>query len=223
MAALDSTPPAYGLYDPRFEHDACGVSFVADMHGRASRSIVQFGLGALCNMEHRGATGAEPDTGDGAGILLQMPDRFFRAVVGFELPPAGAYAAGVAFLPSGAEAAESARRAIEDIVEQEGLRVLGWREVPTDPSTLGASARAVMPTFRQLFLTDPRGSSGIDLDRRIYIVRKRIEHELLGDLATYFPSLGSRTFIYKGMFTTPQLGAFYPDLADERVESALVL
>jgi len=216
-------PVAHGLYDPRFEHDACGVSFVADIQGRVSRSIVQFGLGALCNMEHRGATGAEPDTGDGAGILVQMPDRFFRSVVAFDLPEAGHYAAGLAFLPSRVEEADRAARRIEAIINEEGLQVLGWREVPTDPRSLGASARAVMPIFRQIFIVDPGQTSGIELDRRVYIARKRIEHELEADLRTYFPSLGSRTFIYKGMLTTPQLGAFYPDLADERVESALAL
>ena len=216
-------PEAHGLYDPRFEHDACGVSFVADIQGRVSRSIVQFGLGALCNMEHRGATGAESDSGDGAGILVQMPDRFFRAVVPCALPDLGHYAAGLAFLPADPLNADRAVRAIEAIISEEGLQVLAWRDVPTDPSTLGASARAVMPTFRQIFVSDPQGSSGIELDRRVYIARKRIEHELESDLRTYFPSLGSRTFIYKGMLTTPQLGAFFPDLADERLESALAL
>ncbi|MFM8482323.1 MAG: glutamate synthase subunit alpha, partial [Actinomycetota bacterium] len=174
--AFDTAPGAYGLYDPRFEHDACGVSFVADMHGRASRSIVQLGLGALCNMEHRGATGADADTGDGAGILMQMPDRFLRSVVDFALPPVGSYVAGLAFLPADAAEATVVRRQIEAIVTAEGLRVLGWREVPTDASTLGASARAVMPAFAQLFLDDPAGSVGIDLDRRVFVVRKRIEH-----------------------------------------------
>jgi len=218
---FDTSPSAYGLYDPRFEHDACGVSFVADVHGRASRSIVQLGLGALCNMEHRGATGAEADTGDGAGVLIQMPDRFLRSMVGFTLPPAGSYVAGMAFLPADVSAAATVRRQIEDIVVTEGLRVLGWREVPTDASSLGASARAVMPTFAQLFLDDPAGLAGIDLDRRAFVVRKRIEHETAP--GAYFPSLSSRTLIYKGMLTTPQLAAFYPDLADERLESALAL
>ena len=127
-------PQPHGLYDPRFEHDACGVSFVADIHGRASHSIVSRGLGALCNLEHRGATGAEADTGDGAGVLIQIPDRFLRAVVDFELPAVGAYAVGVAFLPAEASHAKSAMRSIESIVSEEGLKVAGWREVPVDPS-----------------------------------------------------------------------------------------
>jgi len=216
-------PTAHGLYDPRFEHDACGVSFVADIKGRASHDIVIRGLGALCNMEHRGATGAEADTGDGAGVLLQIPDRFLRGVVNFELPVVGSYVVGMAFLPSDVAVAAQAQSAIEAIAREEGLTVLGWRDVPTDPTTLGAGARAVMPTFRQLFLSDPNGASGIDLDRKVFVTRKRVEHDLPTEQKTYFPSLSCRTIIYKGMFTTPQLGAFYPDLADERVESALAL
>ena len=216
-------PTAHGLYDPRFEHDACGVSFVADIKGRASHDIVLRGLGALCNMEHRGATGAEADTGDGAGVLLQIPDRFLRGVVNFELPVVGSYVVGMAFLPSDISVAAKAQNAIEAIAREEGLTVLGWRDVPTDPTTLGAGARAVMPTFRQLFLSDPQGASGIDLDRKVFVTRKRVEHDLPAEQKTYFPSLSCRTIIYKGMFTTPQLGAFYPDLADERVESALAL
>jgi len=216
-------PSAHGLYDPRFEHDACGVSFVADIKGRASHDLVLRGLGALCNMEHRGATGAEAETGDGAGVLIQIPDRFLRAVVSFELPVVGSYIVGMAFLPSDIAQAAQAQLSIEKIVAEEGLSVLGWREVPVDPTTLGAGARAVMPTFRQVFIKDPQGASGIDLDRKVFVARKRIEHELPAELKTYFPSLSCRTLIYKGMFTTPQLGAFYPELADERVESALAL
>jgi glutamate synthase (NADPH/NADH) large chain len=216
-------PTAHGLYDPRFEHDACGVSFVADIKGRASHDIVMRGLGALCNMEHRGATGAEADTGDGAGVLLQIPDRFLRGVVNFELPPMGSYVVGMAFLPSDVSVAAKAQSAIEAIAREEGLTVLGWRDVPIDPTTLGAGARAVMPTFRQLFLSDPQGASGLELDRKVFVTRKRVEHDLPTEQKTYFPSLSCRTIIYKGMFTTPQLGAFYPDLADERVESALAL
>ena len=216
-------PSAHGLYDPRFEHDACGVSFVADIKGRASHDLVLRGLGALCNMEHRGATGAEAETGDGAGVLIQIPDRFLRAVVTFELPVVGSYIVGMAFLPSDIAQAARAQLSIEKIVADEGLSVLGWREVPVDPTTLGAGARAVMPTFRQVFINDPQGASGIDLDRKVFVARKRIEHELPAELKTYFPSLSCRTLIYKGMFTTPQLGAFYPELADERVESALAL
>ncbi len=216
-------PAPSGLYDPRFEHDACGVSFVADIKGRATRSIVSMGIGALCNMEHRGATGAEADSGDGAGILIQVPDRFLREVVSFDLPPAGAYAVGMGFLPADGNDAEKATAAIESIFAGEGLTVLGWREVPTQPDCLGATARSVIPSFRHLFVADPAGAAGIDLDRKLFVARKRIEHELPTEQTTFFPSLSSRTLIYKGMFTTPQLAVFFTDLADERVESALAL
>ena len=224
-----SQPGPVGLYDPRFEHDACGVSFVVDIKGRASRRIVDLAIGALCNLEHRGATGAESDTGDGAGILLQVPDRFLRDVVGFPLPPVGQYAVGLCFLPTDEVAREKTVAAIEGLVAEEGLQTVGWRDVPVEPDVLGESARHVLPVLRQLFLADPAGTSGVALDRRIYPLRKRIEHEVddeasvAGGPSAYFPSLSARTIVYKGMLTTRQLGAFYPDLVDERVESALAL
>ncbi|MGA0894107.1 MAG: glutamate synthase large subunit [Ilumatobacteraceae bacterium] len=220
-------PPArHSLYDPRFEHDACGVSFVADIAGRASRSIVSMGLGALCSMEHRGATGAESDTGDGAGILIQVPDRFVRAVAGdagIALPGAGHFGVGMAFLPADGGDAAKARAAIELLAADEHLEILGWRRVPVDATVLGASARSVMPSFEHLFVADPGGSSGIDLDRRLFLLRKRIERELAPEQRTYVASLSCRTLVYKGMLTTPQLGAFFRDLADERLESAVAL
>ena len=216
-------PVAHGLYDPRFEHDACGVSFVANIKGVRSREIVTLGITALCNMEHRGATGAEAETGDGAGILIQVPDAFMRAVAGFPLPAAGAYAVGLVFLPADPGATAAAMTTVERIIAEEGLRPLGWRDVPTNPDCLGASARAVMPAIRQFFLDDPAGATDIDLDRKIFVARKRIEHELTGEMRTYFSSLSARTLVYKGMFTTPELGEFFPDLWDERMESALAL
>ncbi len=221
-------PAPTGLYDPRFEHDACGVSFVANVKGVASRSIVSMGIGALCNLEHRGATGAEADTGDGAGILIQVPDRFLRAVVGFALPPVGRYAVGLAFLPAEVADADKVAVQIEQIAEAEGLKVLGWRDVPLRPEHLGATARAVIPSIRQLFLAGATGAgtAGIDLDRKVFVARKRMEHEITGPTGgagVYFPSLSSRTLIYKGMFTTPQLALVFPDLQDERLESAIAL
>ena len=216
-------PLAHGLYDPRFEHDACGVSFVANIKGVRSREIVTLGITALCNMEHRGATGAEADTGDGAGILIQVPDAFLRAVVNFSLPVAGAYAAGLVFLPADPTRAASAAATVEKIMTEEGLRALGWRDVPINPDCLGASARAMMPIIRQFFVDDPAGAQGIDLDRKIFVPRKRIESALVGDMRTYFSSLSSRTLVYKGMFTTPELGDFFPDLWDDRMESCLAL
>jgi glutamate synthase (NADPH/NADH) large chain len=214
-----SLPAAQGLYRPEFEHDACGVSFIVDMHGRQSHEIVARGISALCNLEHRGASGAETNTGDGAGVLLQLPDRFFRAVVDFELPPAGSYAAGMAFLAPDAVAASV--EAIEKLVAEEGLVLLGWRDVPVDDSMLGKGAKDVEPVFKQLFVG---GFSGMDLERRAFMLRKRIENSTGSDGAgVYFPSLSSRTFVYKGMLTTPQLSAFFPELTDERMESALAL
>jgi len=220
---MQQPPGRIGLYDPRNEHDSCGVSFVANMKGIRSNQLVLDGLKALTNMEHRGATGAEPDTGDGAGILLQVPDRLLREVVDFDLPEAGAYAAGIAFLPADAEACEKAMAAVEATVDDVGLRVLGWRELPTNPDCLGATARAAMPTFKQLFVADPNGATGIELDRLAFVARKRSRRELVGELDTYFSSLSSRTIVYKGMLTTPQLSEFFPDLLDPRVESALLL
>ncbi|BBX05355.1 glutamate synthase large subunit [Mycolicibacterium aichiense] len=220
-------PRSVGLYNPAYEHDACGVAMVADMHGRRSRDIVDKAITALLNMEHRGAQGAEPNTGDGAGILLQVPDAFLRAVVDFELPEEGSYATGIAFLPQSSRDAAAACESVGKIVEAEGLTLLGWRDVPTDDSSLGALARDAMPTFRQVFIG---GASGMDLERRAYVVRKRAEHELgtkgpgqdgPGRETVYFPSLSGQTFVYKGMLTTPQLKAFYLDLQDDRLESAL--
>ncbi|MGB5796110.1 MAG: glutamate synthase large subunit [Mycolicibacter algericus] len=221
------TPSRAGLYNPAFEHDACGVAMVVDIHGRRSRDIVDKSITALLNLEHRGAAGAEPHSGDGAGILIQVPDRFLRAVTDFDLPAEGDYATGIAFLPQSARDAATACAGLEKIVESEGLQVLGWRDVPIDDSSLGALARDAMPTFRQLFIA---GASGMALERRAYAVRKRAEHELgnkgpgqdgPGRETVYFPSLSGRTMVYKGMLTTPQLKAFYPDLADERLHSAL--
>ncbi|MCZ0729352.1 glutamate synthase large subunit [Mycolicibacterium iranicum] len=220
-------PSRQGLYNPAFEHDSCGVAMVADIHGRRSRDIVEKAITALLNLEHRGAQGAEPNTGDGAGILLQVPDEFFRAVVDFDLPEPGSYATGIAFLPQSSKDAATACEAVGKIAEAEGLQVLGWRDVPTDDSSLGALARDAMPTFRQVFLA---GAEGMELERRAYVVRKRAEHELgtkgpgqdgPGRETVYFPSLSGQTFVYKGMLTTPQLKAFYLDLQDDRMTSAL--
>jgi len=244
-------PEPQGLYDPRFERDACGVNFVCHLRGVASHEIVQLGIGALCTMQHRGALGAEVNTGDGAGLLIQVPDGFYREVLqveeGIELPQPGAYATGIAFLPAESatgspELADRAACEVERLAEEEGLEVLAWRDLPVDDSMIGSAARASEPVFRQLFLaaradTDGNRASGIDLDRLAYVLRKRTEHEIVvshgpagtgggagrGEHRVYFPSLSTRTIVYKGMLTTTQLSEFFLDLNDERVESALAL
>ncbi|MEU6425196.1 glutamate synthase large subunit [Microbispora sp. NPDC046973] len=217
-------PEPQGLYDPGFEHDACGVAMVADVAGRRSYDIVAKALTALRNLDHRGASGSEPDTGDGAGILTQIPDAFFRAVVAdlgwhSELPAEGAYAAGTAFLPLDEQARQTAVGLIEQIAAEEGVTILGWRDLPVDRDLPGATARAVMPHFAQLFVTSPGGETGVDLDRIVFAFRKRAEHEA----DVYFSSLSSRTIVYKGMLTSLQVEPFFSDLSDERYVSAIAL
>ncbi|MFD7032439.1 glutamate synthase large subunit [Streptomyces sp. NPDC059917] len=212
---MDGRPAQQGMYDPRNEHDACGVGFVANLTGEASHTLVEQALTVLRNLEHRGATGSEPDSGDGAGILSQVPDAFLREVTDFELPEAGAYAVGIAFLPADDSAQAVAQ--IEAIAAEEHLTVLGWREVPVAPDLLGNGARATMPAFAQLFVSN--GSTGIELDRKAFVLRKRAEREA----GVYFPSLSARTIVYKGMLTTGQLEPFFPDLSDRRFASTLAL
>lgn len=213
---MDGRPAAQGMYDPRNEHDACGVGFVATLTGVPGHEMVEQALTVLRNLEHRGATGSEPDSGDGAGILLQIPDAFLREVSGFELPEAGSYAVGIAFLP--AENPDEAVSRIETIAADEGIDVLGWREVPVAPQMLGAIARSTMPVFRQLFVTAGT-RSGIALDRKAFVLRKRAEREA----GIYFPSLSARTIVYKGMLTTGQLEPFFPDLSDRRFATAVAV
>ena len=226
---FSAVPAAQGLYDPAFEHDSCGVAFVADLHGRAEHRIVAHALTALHNLDHRGAAGAEPSSGDGAGITVQVPDAFFRAVCEFELPEL--YAVGIAFLPAGADERAQVVGIIEGIASDEGLAVLGWRDVPTAADGLGPTARSVMPFFRQLFLA-PAAVDGADgevldalaLDRRAYALRKVAERRAReAKLELYFASLSSRTLVYKGMLTTDQLGEVFPDLTDPRFASAIGL
>jgi glutamate synthase (NADPH) large chain len=216
---MQAFPSPQGLYDPRFEHDACGVAFVATLTGEPSHRIVAQAVQALLNLDHRGAVGSEPGSGDGAGILLQVPDRFFRAVVDFELPASGAYAVGTAFIPGDADDVAKVRDRIEAIAGEEGLAVLGWRDVPVVPELLGVTSRATMPAFVQLFVTADDGVEQMQLERMAFCVRKRAER----DTGAYFPSLSSRTLAYKGMLTPIQLDRFYPDLVDERVESAMAV
>ncbi|MDT4902336.1 MAG: glutamate synthase large chain [Pseudonocardiales bacterium] len=221
---FSAVPAAQGLYDPAFEHDSCGVAFVADMHGRASHQIVAHALTALHNLDHRGAAGAEPSSGDGAGITVQVPDAFLREVTDFELPVVGAYVVGLAFLPVDPEQAARVVEMVETTAVEEGLQLLGWREVPTVSDELGPTARSVMPQFRQVFLRGANGEDGLALERLAFALRKVTERRARElQLELYFPSLSARTLVYKGMFTTDQLGPFFPDLTDPRFESAIGL
>ena len=228
-------PHPQGLYDPSQERDACGVAFVADLHGRRSHDVVAKGLSALIRLDHRGARGAEYNTGDGAGIMIQVPDAFYRAVAGIELPPAGSYATGLVFLPADAADAERAVKVFEKYALVEGGEVLGWRDVPVVPDGLGESADVARPLIRQVFLggrrlTDspagPAGEplAGVELDRMAFCIRKQAERETSQrGIGAYFPSLSARTVTYKGMLTPDQLPAFFPDLTDPRVASAIAL
>jgi len=220
-----SVPEASGLYDPAHDRDACGLAMVATLRGTPGHDIVEKALQALRNLEHRGAVGSDAGTGDGAGIMTQIPDRLLRDVVDFALPVKGHYAVGIAFLPTDSHDRDVEKTAIEVIAAQEGLDVLGWRIVPTAPEVIGDMAREAMPAFEQLFVashSDEKGSallSGIELDRLTFRLRKRAEREL----GSYFPSLSCRTLVYKGMVTTLQLEPFYPDLGDSRFQSTLAL
>ena len=213
---FSSTPNAIGLYDPANEHDACGVAMVATLNKLPTHVIVAQALTALRNLEHRGASGAEPDSGDGAGILIQIPDKFYRSVTDFKLPDAGKYATGIFFIDS---SEESYRQNIEQIASEEGLEIIGWRDLPINSKSLGKTALSVMPDFKQIFIAGKKQESDLVLERLAFCLRKRIEHTM----PIYIPSLSSRTIVYKGMLTTGQLEEFFPDLSDPLVESSLAL
>ena len=237
------TPESQGLYDPQFEHDSCGVNFICHIKGHRSHRIVEIGVGALCQMQHRGALGAETNSGDGAGLLIQIPDRLYREEVDFDLPPAGFYATGIAFLPNSSKEADEVISQFDSLSKEENLTILGWREVPINDEMIGPAARAAQPQMKQLFITASDGLeiSGLELDRLLYGLRKRAEHEIspkaknsngsskgmasssMPHEGIYFPSLSSRTIVYKGMLTTPQLAEYYSDINDPRTESALAL
>jgi glutamate synthase (NADPH) large chain len=229
---MQRTPRAQGLYDPRFEHDACGVGFVVDMTGRRSHETVAKGLRVLLNLEHRGACGCETNTGDGAGLLIQTPHRFFAREcdrLGIALPEPGAYAVGSVFLPTDSAGRAQCEAAFAETARAEGHTVLGWRSVPTDASTLGPTARGSQPVVRQLVLGRPAGvSEPMAYERRLYALRRCVERAVRGSAIPgrelfYVPSLSSRTIVYKGMLSTAQLPRFYPDVVDPEVESSLVM
>src|SRR3954465_8161954 len=216
-------PEAAGLYDPNFEHDNCGVGAVACLTGNASHTTVQRALDVLDALEHRGASGAEIDTGDGAGILLQTPHDLLQEVTGFELPPPGQYAAGMVFLPR----EEGTRHAIEQLfqqtIEEHGQTLLGWRDVPVNHDVPGASAAAVEPAIRQVFIgaAPELGRDQGGFERKLYVIRRAIEKERGRNIAV--PSFSSRTIVYKGMLTSPQLREYYPDLVNPQIKSQLAL
>lgn len=227
-----SLPPRQGLYDPRNEHDACGVGFVANIRGQKSHQLVEQGLQILKNLTHRGAVGADPLAGDGAGILIQMPDAFLRSktqALGITLPPEGHYGVGMVFLPRDAACRAQVEALFQQLAAEEGQTVLGWRDVPVDNAGLGESVKLVEPVIRQVFVA--RAPSLADQDafeRKLFVIRKRAEHGVAalglkqGDMF-YLPSFSSRTLVYKGMLLAHQVGEYYLDLADATMVTALAL
>ena len=209
-------PEAVGLYNPANEHDACGVAMVATLNKTRNHEIVSKALTALRNLEHRGASGAEPDSGDGAGILIQIPDEFYRSVVDFKLPKLGFYATGVFFIEAGNT---DYLAQITKIASEEGLRVLGWRDLPINSKSIGKTALSVMPSFKQIYVEGLKAESDLVLERMVFCLRKRVEHTM----PIYVASLSSRTIVYKGMLTTGQLEEFFPDLSNQLVVSAMAL
>jgi glutamate synthase (NADPH/NADH) large chain len=215
MGLFSTVPTAQGLYDPANEHDACGVAMVATLNKKPTHEVVSQGLTALRNLEHRGASGAEPDSGDGAGILIRIPDEFYRSIVEFTLPDSGYYATGIAFI----DASFTDQSIVQKFADEENVKILGWRELPINEASLGKTALSVMPRFVQIFIAGVKNESDLALDRLAFCFRKRVEHAL----PIYFPSLSSRTIVYKGMLTTGQLEEFFPDLSNKLVKSPLAV
>lgn len=219
-----SLPKRQGLYEPSFEHEACGIGFVADIYGKKSGKIIERALRVLSNLDHRGGSGSETNTGDGAGIIIQINHEFFVHVCqteGIKLPKAGHYGVGMVFLPIKEEYRLSCERQFEEIVKEEGHYFLGWRTVPTDNSSLGTSAKSCQPYIRQCFIENGiKDLDDADFERKLYIIRKRAEQEIHN---LYFASLSHRTIVYKGMLKAEQLPKFYPDLLDERMETAIAM
>jgi glutamate synthase (ferredoxin) len=231
MSAIHGPGPQ-GLYDPRHEHDACGVGFVVDLRGRKSANIVQNAIQVLLNLEHRGACGCEINTGDGAGILLQIPHKFLVGKcdrLGIKLPAPGQYGVGVVFLPTAADSRQACERLFEQAVREEGQVFLGWRDVPTDNSMLGPTAVKSQPVIRQLFIgRGPSIETDDAFERKLYVIRRRVRQAVRrSDIAEkahfYIPSLSARTIVYKGMLNPQQLAPFFPDLQSDEMESALGL
>lgn len=225
-------PPRQGLYDPTYEHDACGVGFVVDIKGRRSHTIIQQALTVLKNLLHRGACGSEPNTGDGAGILIQMPHVFLArecGQIGITLPAPRYYGAGLVFLPTDPSQTAKCQAIFEEIILEEGQTLLGWRDMPTDDSPIGPSAKAAKPVFKQIFIgRNPAILDDRTFERKLYLIRKQVEHVVYRSTLPqrklfYIPSLSSNTLVYKGMLTGDQIEATFPDITDPAVESALAL
>jgi len=220
---IGGLPSAQGLYHPDLEHDACGIGFVSHVQGKASHDIIAKGIQVLINLAHRGACGCDPETGDGAGVLIQIPHRFFVrecARLGFTLPPPGEYGVGMTFLPVEPHHRRECEGVIERVVREEGLAVLGWRDTPIDGTAIGRVARGSQPYIQQIFVARGRGMTEEQLERRLYVARKRIEVALPD---CYIPSFSARTIVYKGLLLAPQIAKFYPELSDPEVVSALCL
>ena len=228
---FSNVPPQQGLYHPAYEHESCGIGFVVDIRGRKSRKLIDDALSVLTHLNHRGARGAEPDTGDGAGVLLQIPHAALRLLArqsGVELPEAGAYGVGMCFLPPDPALRRRVMNLAADVVSEYGQTVLGWRDVATDPAALGPTARALQPHFSQLYVGRGRGMDDAQtFERRLYVIRKVIENRVNRTLGArrqfYVASLSHRTVVYKGMLTTNQLRRFYPELSHPAMESAIAL
>ncbi|MGA2595730.1 MAG: glutamate synthase large subunit [Bryobacteraceae bacterium] len=228
---MNGLPHKQGLYDPANEHDACGLGFVVNIKGEKSHDIILKGIQVLINLTHRGACGCDPETGDGAGILIQIPHAFFTrecAKLGFTLPPAGVYGVGMVFLPVEPQHRLLVEGVVERIAREEGLTVLGWRDTPVNAGAIGRIARGTQPYIEQIFVRGPHGMSQDELERKLYIVRKRAEVEVAAsDIHDssffYIPSLSSRTIVYKGLLLAPQIAEFYKELSDPEVVSAMCL
>jgi glutamate synthase domain-containing protein 1 len=230
-ALLPGLPAPQGLYHPNQEHDACGIGFVASIKGQKSHDIIEKGIQILINLTHRGACGCDPETGDGAGLLIQIPHRFFAreaAKLGFTLPAPGEYGVGMVFMPVERQERLQTEGIVERIVQEEGLTVLGWRDTPLDVNAIGRVARASQPYIQQIFVGRGPGMTADELERKLYVVRKRAENEVTKagmeeGWMFYIPSLSGRTLVYKGLLLAPQIAKFYIELSDPDVTSAMCL
>src|SRR5579862_2398811 len=224
-------PPQQGLYDPRHEHDNCGMGFIVNLNGNRSHEIIKKGIEILINLTHRGACGCDPETGDGAGILIQIPHEFFSrecSALGFSLPPAGLYGVGMMFLPVEPKQRLICEGIVERVAREEGLTVLGWRDTPLHGDAIGRQARATQPYIEQIFLRGPANTDQDELERKLYVVRKRCETEI-GDSDMnekeffYVPSMSSRVIVYKGLLLAPQIADFYEELKDTETRSSMCM